>query len=50
LKSPSGIELWYAACLQFIAESDKCSNNIAEYEAILLAFANCEQWEFNIAF
>jgi ribonuclease HI len=36
LKSPLGIELRYAAHLQFIAESDKCSNNIAEYEAILL--------------
>jgi hypothetical protein len=36
LKSPSGIRLRYAARLQFTAEVDKCSNNIAEYEAVLL--------------
>jgi ribonuclease HI len=38
LKSPSEIKLRYAAQLQFKAEEDKCSNNIAEYEAILLGF------------
>jgi ribonuclease HI len=38
LKSPSEIKLRYAARLQFKAEEDKCSNNIAEYEAILLGF------------
>jgi ribonuclease HI len=27
----------YAARLQFMAEADKCSNNIAEYEAVLLS-------------
>jgi ribonuclease HI len=36
LKSPSGRRLWYAAWLQFVAEEDRCSNNIAEYEAVLL--------------
>jgi ribonuclease HI len=34
--SPSGIKLLYAARLQFIVETDKCSNNIVEYEAVLL--------------
>jgi ribonuclease HI len=36
LKSPSGIKLRYAVRLQFATEIDKCSNNIVEYEAILL--------------
>jgi hypothetical protein len=36
LKSPSGIKLRYAARLQFTTEANKCSNNIAEYEAVLL--------------
>jgi ribonuclease HI len=36
LKSPSGIKLKYAARLQFKTEMDKCSNNIAEYEVVLL--------------
>jgi ribonuclease HI len=36
LKSPSGIEMEYAARLQFKIEADKCSNNIAKYEAVLL--------------
>jgi hypothetical protein len=34
--SPSGIKLRYAARLQFNSEGDKCTNNIVEYEAILL--------------
>jgi hypothetical protein len=34
--SPSGIKLRYAARLQFIKETDKCTNNIAEHEAVLL--------------
>jgi hypothetical protein len=33
---PSGIKLRYAARLQFHSEADKCTNNIAAYEAILL--------------
>jgi ribonuclease HI len=36
LISPSGIKLRYVARLQFNIEADKCTNNIAEYEAILL--------------
>jgi ribonuclease HI len=36
LISPSGIRLRYTAWLQFTVETDKCSNNIAEYEAVLL--------------
>jgi ribonuclease HI len=36
LISPSGIKLHYAARLQFTNEADRCTNNIAEYEAILL--------------
>jgi ribonuclease HI len=35
LTSPSGIKLCYAARLQFAGETDKCTNKIAEYEAIL---------------
>jgi ribonuclease HI len=36
LVSPSGIKLCYATRLHFHSEVDKCTNNIAEYEAILL--------------
>jgi ribonuclease HI len=36
LVSPSGIKLHYAARLQFHSDTDKCTNNIVEYEAILL--------------
>jgi hypothetical protein len=36
LLSPSGIKLRYAARMQFNNESDKCTNNKAEYDAILL--------------
>jgi hypothetical protein len=36
LTSPSGIKLHYAVRLQFNNEDDKCTNNIEEYEAILL--------------
>jgi ribonuclease HI len=36
LISPSGIKLRYAAMMQFNSEANKCTNNIAEYEAILL--------------
>jgi hypothetical protein len=34
--SPSGIKMCYAVRLQFNSEADKCTNNIAKYEAILL--------------
>jgi ribonuclease HI len=36
LVSPSRIKLRYAARLHFTSEIDKCTNNITEYEAILL--------------
>jgi hypothetical protein len=36
LVSPSGIKLRYAARLHFTKETDKCTNIIAEYEAVLL--------------
>jgi ribonuclease HI len=36
LISPSGIKLLYAARLQFNNEAGKCTNNMAEYKAILL--------------
>jgi ribonuclease HI len=34
LLSPSGIKLRYAARMQFNNESNKCTNNKAEYDAI----------------
>jgi hypothetical protein len=36
LTSHSGVKLRYAARLQFKAETDKCSNNVVEYKAVLL--------------
>jgi ribonuclease HI len=36
LTSPLRIKLRYTARLQFNSEADKCTNNITEYEAILL--------------
>jgi ribonuclease HI len=36
LISPSEIKLCYTARLQFTNEADRCTNNIAKYEAILL--------------
>jgi ribonuclease HI len=36
LVSPSGIKLRYATRLHFTSETNKCTNNIVEYEAILL--------------
>jgi ribonuclease HI len=36
LISPSGFKLRYATRMQFNSKVDKCTNNIAEYEAILL--------------
>jgi hypothetical protein len=36
LLSPSGLKLRYAARLHLTSETDKCTNNIAKYEAILL--------------
>jgi hypothetical protein len=36
LTSPLGIKLYYAVRLQFNNKANKCTNDIAEYEAILL--------------
>jgi ribonuclease HI len=36
LISPSGIKPCYPAGLQFSNKADKCTNNITEYDAILL--------------
>jgi ribonuclease HI len=38
LISPSGIKLCYASRLQFSNRANKCTNKIAEYEAMLLGF------------
>jgi ribonuclease HI len=36
ITSPTGVKHRYAARLSFALESDRCTNNIAEYEAIIL--------------
>jgi ribonuclease HI len=36
ITSPTGVKHRYAARLSFALESDKCTNNIAEYEAVIL--------------
>jgi ribonuclease HI len=36
ITSPTGVKHKYAACLSFALESDRCTNNIAEYEAVIL--------------
>jgi ribonuclease HI len=36
INSPTGVKHIYAARLSFALESDRCTNNIAEYEAIIL--------------
>jgi ribonuclease HI len=36
LISPSGIKLRYTTKLQFTSKTNKCTNNITEYEVILL--------------
>jgi ribonuclease HI len=36
ITSPIGLKYRYVARLRFALESDKCTNNIAEYEAIIL--------------
>jgi ribonuclease HI len=37
ITSPAGVKYRYAARLSFSLESDRCTNNIAEYEAVILA-------------
>jgi ribonuclease HI len=36
ITSPTGVKHKYAARLSFALESDRCTNNIAEYEAVIL--------------
>jgi ribonuclease HI len=36
IMSPIGVKYKYAARLSFALESDRCTNNIAEYEAVIL--------------
>jgi ribonuclease HI len=36
ITSPAGVKYRYATRLSFALESDKCTNNIAEYEAVIL--------------
>jgi ribonuclease HI len=36
ITSPTGVKHRYATCLSFALESDRCTNNIAEYEAVIL--------------
>jgi ribonuclease HI len=36
ITSPIGVKYRYAARLRFALESDRCTNNIAEYEAVIL--------------
>jgi ribonuclease HI len=36
ITSPAGVRYRYAAHLSFALESDRCTNNIAEYEAVIL--------------
>jgi ribonuclease HI len=36
ITSPTGVKNRYAARLSFALESDRCNNNIAEYEAVIL--------------
>jgi ribonuclease HI len=36
ITSPTGVKHRYAAHLSFALESDRCTNNVAEYEAIIL--------------
>jgi ribonuclease HI len=36
ITSPTGVKHRYTTCLNFALESDRCTNNIAEYEAVIL--------------
>jgi ribonuclease HI len=36
ITSPTGVKHRYAACFSFALESDRCTNNVAEYEAVIL--------------
>jgi ribonuclease HI len=36
ITSPAGVKYKYATRLSFALESDRCTNNVAEYEAVIL--------------
>jgi ribonuclease HI len=36
ITSPTGVKHRHATCLSFALESDRCTNNVAEYEAVIL--------------
>jgi ribonuclease HI len=36
ITSPTGVKYRYAVRLSFALESDRCTNNVAEYEAVIL--------------
>jgi hypothetical protein len=36
ITSPAGVKYRYATCLSFALEFDRCTNNIVEYEAVIL--------------
>jgi ribonuclease HI len=36
ITSPTGVKHRYATCLSFALESDRCTNNVAEYEVVIL--------------
>jgi ribonuclease HI len=36
ITSPTGVKYRYTACLSFALESDRCTNNVAEYESVIL--------------
>ena len=40
ITSPAGVKYRYATHLSFALESDRCTNNIAEYEAVILGLRN----------
>jgi ribonuclease HI len=45
ITSPTGVKHRYAACLSFALESDRCTNNIAEYEVVILGLRKLKALE-----
>jgi hypothetical protein len=43
ITSPTGVKHRYAARLSFTLESDRCTNNIAEYEAVILGLRKLKE-------
>jgi ribonuclease HI len=46
ITSPTGVKHRYAARLNFALESDRCTNNVAEYEAVILGL--CKLWALGV--